>query len=84
MSEQSQDSRPSEEPPVVSRVVWQGLDAERRSGRTNMLDRPVVAQLARAFGYSETAQWIEVNPRAFAEGVFRGFTVTDECSENDK
>ena len=84
MSKQSKESLPSEEPPVVSRVVWQGLDAVRRSGRTNMLDRPVVAKLARAFGYGATAQWIEENPRAYAEGVFRGFTVAGECSDNGK
>lgn len=43
-----------------------------------MLDRPVVAQLARAFGYTKTAQWIEDNPKAYSVGVFRGFDIEDD------
>ena len=43
-----------------------------------MLDRPVVAQLARAFGYLRAAQWIEENPREYANGVFNGFEIEED------
>jgi len=43
-----------------------------------MLDRPVVAQLARAFGYPDAARWVEENPREYAEAVFRGFDIKED------
>ncbi len=45
----------------------------RRSGLTNMLDRPVVAQLAEEFGFERAARWIETHRKDYAEGIFRGF-----------
>jgi hypothetical protein len=55
--------------------VWQGIDAVRLSGLTNMLDRPVVARLAGELGYPDAVRWIEEHPKEYAEGVFRGFIV---------
>lgn len=59
----------------VPAVVWQGIDAVRLSGLTNMLDRPEVARIARELDFSEAAGWIEAHPKEYAEGVFRGFVV---------
>lgn len=55
--------------------VWQGLEAVRRSGLTNMLDRPVVAQIAEEFGFPETTYWIRSNPKKYAEGIFKGYEI---------
>ena len=62
----------------VPKAVLDGLEAVRRSGLTNMLDRPVVAELAREFGFEEAARWINAHRREFAEGIFHGFTATQE------
>jgi hypothetical protein len=59
----------------VPALVWQGIDAVRLSGLTNMLDRPEVARIARELDFSEAAGWIEAHPKEYAEGVFRGFVV---------
>jgi hypothetical protein len=62
----------------VPAVVWQGIDAVRLSGLTNMLDRPKVIRIARELDFSEAAGWIEAHPKDYAEGVFRGFVVDPE------
>ncbi len=62
----------------VPKVVLDGLEAVRQSGLTNMLDRPVVAELAREFGFDEAARWIEAHRGLYAQGVFRGFELTEE------
>ena len=59
----------------VPAAVWQGIDAVRLSGLTNMLDRPEVVRIARELDFSEAAGWIEAHPKEYAEGVFRGFVV---------
>lgn len=55
--------------------AWQGIEAVRSSGLTNMLDRPMVIRLALELGYPEAADWIESHLTDYAEGVFRGFCV---------
>ena len=65
-------------PIPVPASVWQGLEAVRQSGATNMLDRPAVIQIAQELGYPETVQWIEDNPGQYSEGIFRGFVVESE------
>ena len=62
----------------VSKAVLDGLEAVRQSGLTNMLDRPVVAELAGEFGFEEAARWIKAHRRGFAEGIFRGFEAAAE------
>lgn len=57
----------------VPAAVLEGSLAVRRCGLTNMLDRPVVADLAEKLGFPDAARWIETLPRDYAEGVFRGF-----------
>jgi len=58
---------------MVTREVLDGLEAVRTSGLTNMLDRPIVIELARRMGFDEAARWIEGHPKEYAEGIFRGF-----------
>ena len=62
----------------VPKAVLDGLEAVRQSGLTNMLDRPVVAELAREFGFEEAARWINAHRREFAEGIFHGFDAEEE------
>lgn len=60
-------------PVFVPRAVFEGLEAVRRSGATNMLDWPTVAQLAESLGFSATARWVRANRDLYARGVFLGF-----------
>ena len=62
---------------TVSADVLEGLEAVRESGLTNMLDRPVVTQIAYNMGFIETAGWILENPKEYARGVFFGFTTKE-------
>jgi len=62
----------------VPKAVLDGLEAVRQSGLTNMLDRPVVAELADEFGFEEAARWIRTQRRQFARGIFHGFEATEE------
>ena len=59
----------------VSEAVWQGIEAVRRSGLTNMLDRNRVAQLAGKLKHPEAKRWVKDNPRKYSEGVFLGFII---------
>ena len=40
--------------------------------------RPVVAQLAREFGFDEAARWVEDHRGQYAEAIFRGFETTED------
>ncbi len=62
-------------PTTVSAAVWQGLEAVRDSGATNMLDRPAVIKIAEFLGFHETARWIEAHHGPYSEGIFRRFVV---------
>lgn len=55
--------------------VLKGLEAVRRTGRVNMLDRPAVAAIALELGHIDAAFWLDdkANHKAYAEGIFRGF-----------
>ena len=55
--------------------VWQGLESVRRSGLTNMFDRPAVIKIAEMLDFPETARWIEGHHGPYAEGLFKGFVV---------
>ena len=62
----------------VPTAVLDGLEAVRRSGLTNMLDRPVVIKLARQFGSKKAAHWIDANRSLYAKGLFVGFEGSEE------
>ena len=65
---------------VVSAAVYEGLEAVRLSGYTNMLDRPRVIELAEMMGYADAAEWIRENRNLYAAAIFGGF-VADEKGE---
>lgn len=66
----------------LSQEVWEGIEAVRRSGLTNMLDRPMVAYLAQEFGYAEAGRWVEEHRDEYAAGIFRGFYVRRDEGED--
>ena len=63
--------------------VLRGIEAVRRSGRTNMLARDVVAAIALELGHIDAAFWLDdkANHKAYAEGIFRGFRACGEPSQ---
>jgi hypothetical protein len=63
----------------VPRAVFDGLEAVRRSGATNMLDRPKVAELAEEFGYAEAAAWVREDRGRYAVVVFNGIRAEDQA-----
>ena len=66
-------------PPItVPAAVWQGLEAVKDSGATNMLDRPVVIKVAEMLDCPKTARWIEGHHGQCSEGLFRGFVAEPE------
>ena len=63
-------------PPIrVSQEVFDGIEAVRRSGLTNMLDYPVVAEIAEEMGFEESARWVREHRDLYSQAVFRGFDV---------
>ena len=65
-------------PIPVPVAVFEGLEAVRLSGGTNMLDRPRVIELAEMMGYDETAEWLRNNKHRYAELIFCGMVVEEE------
>ena len=63
------------DPVSVEREVFEGIEAVRRSGQTNMLDRPRVADLANEMGFEQAARWVRENHDVFAQALFSGFEV---------
>lgn len=57
----------------VPTVVLETLEAIRRSGETNMLDRPRVQVIADRMEAYETVVWLEDNKKLYAQGIFEGF-----------
>lgn len=63
----------------ITKAVFDGLEGIRQSGATNMLDRRVVLQLAREWGFTATADWIErVDAETYARLIFQGPEVIEE------
>ena len=65
-------------PVSIPAAVYEGLEAVRLSGGTNMLDRPRVIEIAEMMGYDETADWVRHHPRSYAAGIFAGFIPVEE------
>jgi hypothetical protein len=66
------------QPVLISAGIFEGLEAVRQSGYTNMFDRPRVIELAEMMGYEETAEWLHENRNLYAQGIFQGFKVIEE------
>lgn len=63
----------------ITKAVFDGLEFIRQSGVTNMLDRPMVINLAREWDFDATADWIEsVDTRTYGELIFKGPIVIDD------
>jgi hypothetical protein len=63
------------DPVPVPHEIFQGIEAVRLSGLTNMLDRPAVAEIAEAMGFEESARWVREHRDLYARAVFQGFAV---------
>lgn len=72
-TEATNDDLATERPVVVPSNVCEGLEVVRRSGRTNMFDRPMVISIADEYGFPETAAWVRKNRTEYSKGMFRGF-----------
>jgi hypothetical protein len=59
----------------VAAEVFEGIEAVRRSGLTNMLDRPAVAHIAEEMGFEESARWVREHRALYARAIFQGFEV---------
>ena len=68
-------------PVPVTRDVHDGIEAVRRSGLTNMLDRPVVAKLAGEMGYEEASRWVNLHRDLYSRLVFHGMRIVAEGEE---
>ncbi len=62
-----------QDPIIAPQAVLTGILAVRQSGLTNMLDRPRVAEIAKALGYDEASEWINAHRSEYVQGIFRGF-----------
>jgi len=57
----------------IPKEVFDGLEAVRQSGATNMFDRPRVIELLEAMGFDEAAEWVSEHRNEYANGIFQGF-----------
>ena len=56
----------------ITKAVYEGLEFIRKSGVTNMFDRPTVLGLAREWDFTETADRIEsVDTGTYGRLIFR-------------
>lgn len=56
----------------VAAEVYEGLEAVRRSGATNMWDYNMVQRVAFDMEYYQTVNWLEENRKKYAHGVGSG------------
>ena len=68
-------SEQQKKPVPVPRAIFDGIEAVRGSGLTNMLDRPRVAELAEEFGFVEAAEWVAAHRDLYARAIFHGFEI---------
>ena len=62
----------------VTRVIFEGIEAVRLSGLTNMLDRAAVIEIAEDMGYEESARWVRENRGEYARAIFQGFEIVEK------
>lgn len=61
----------------VPKSVFEGLEAIRRSGTTNMLDYNAVLRLASLLNNQNTAQWLLDHKDEYWQGVLYGIEPED-------
>lgn len=64
-------------PIQITKIVFTGLEAVRRSGATNMFDRPRVIELLEEMGFDKSADWVRNHKTEYANGIFQGFEAVD-------
>lgn len=64
-------------PVKVPEAIWQGIEAVRLSGKTNMLNVPMLQKLAFEMEYFETVVWLEDHLNLYKRGIFAGFVVIE-------
>jgi len=67
----------AKQPVSVPAAVYEGLEAVRQSGETNMFDRPRVIELAEMMGFDETAEWVRDHRSEYARLLFAGVTIDE-------
>lgn len=66
-------------PIQITKKVFTGLEAVRRSGATNMFDRPRVIELLEEMGFDQSADWVRNHKTEYANGIFQGFEAVDDA-----
>ena len=61
--------------------VLEGLEAVRTSGKTNMLDVPMVVKLSLDMGFLQTALWVHEHQALYIIGVFKNFEPAGRLEE---
>lgn len=61
----------------VSKAVYEGLEAIRRSGATNMFDYKAVVELASMLNNRDTLLWLIDHKREYLQGVLYGIEPED-------
>lgn len=61
----------------VPKPVFEGLDAIRQSGTTNMLDYHAVLRLAAMLNHQDTVQWLMQHKEEYWQGVLYGIEPDD-------
>ena len=64
-------------PVKVSPAVYEGLREVQKHTTINPFDSLKIGQVARAWGYQETAAWVEIHPHSYTRGIFYGFEVSN-------
>jgi len=70
-------------PIQITKEVFTGLEAVRRSGATNMFDRPRVIELLEEMGFDEGADWVRSHKAEYANGIFQGFEAVGDNEETE-
>lgn len=65
------------QPVLIPAAVYEGLEAVRQSGATNMFDRPRVIESAEMMGYEETAAWVRAHRDLYARLLFNGVVIDE-------
>jgi len=62
----------------VKEEILKGLEAVRKSSRTNMMDKNNVRRIANEMGYYETVGYLEeVSNEDYVRGIMEGFEKKD-------
>jgi len=62
----------------VTQKVFDGIEAVRNSGLTNMLDKYTVQRLCLDLEYYEAVVWIEDHNKEYARAISEGFEIIKE------